>query len=76
MTSSGVHPGHRIDLCAKERGCAEVFLWALPQVLRDGLTIFGEEPAVSGWNAMAYEGRDTILRVVAAMPGEHADEPP
>jgi uncharacterized protein (TIGR02217 family) len=27
---------------AQDRGCAEVFLWALPQVLRDGLTIFGE----------------------------------
>jgi uncharacterized protein (TIGR02217 family) len=27
---------------AQERGVAEVFLWALPQVLRDGLTVFGE----------------------------------
>ena len=27
---------------AQARGVAEVFLWALPQVLRDGLTIFGE----------------------------------
>jgi uncharacterized protein (TIGR02217 family) len=26
---------------ANDRGCAEVFVWALPQVLRDGLTIFG-----------------------------------
>ena len=31
---------------AVKRGCAEVFLWALPQVLRDGLTIFGKEQAV------------------------------
>lgn len=27
---------------AHERGITEVFLWALPQVLRDGLTLFGE----------------------------------
>lgn len=27
---------------AQERGIGEVFLWALPQVLRDGLTLFGE----------------------------------
>ncbi|HUG46430.1 MAG TPA: DUF2460 domain-containing protein [Sphingomicrobium sp.] len=27
---------------AQERGVAEVFLWALPQVLRDGLAVFGE----------------------------------
>jgi uncharacterized protein (TIGR02217 family) len=27
---------------ARDRGVAEVFLWALPQVLRDGLTLFGE----------------------------------
>ena len=27
---------------AQDRGVAEVFLWALPQVLRDGLTLFGE----------------------------------
>ena len=31
---------------ARARGCAASFLWALPQVLRDGLTIFGEEPPV------------------------------
>ena len=31
---------------AVKRGCAEVFLWALPQVLRDGLTIFGKEQPV------------------------------
>jgi uncharacterized protein (TIGR02217 family) len=27
---------------AQDRGVAQVFLWALPQVLRDGLTLFGE----------------------------------
>jgi uncharacterized protein (TIGR02217 family) len=27
---------------AQDRGVAEVFLWALPQALRDGLTLFGE----------------------------------
>jgi uncharacterized protein (TIGR02217 family) len=27
---------------ARGRGISEVFLWALPQVLRDGLTLFGE----------------------------------
>lgn len=27
---------------AQARGISEVFLWALPQVLRDGLTLFGE----------------------------------
>jgi uncharacterized protein (TIGR02217 family) len=32
---------------AQGRGTAEVFLWALPQVVRDGLTIFGKEQAVT-----------------------------
>jgi uncharacterized protein (TIGR02217 family) len=32
---------------AQRRGCAEVFVWALPQVFRDGLTLFGEEQAVT-----------------------------
>ncbi len=35
---------------ATERGAAEVFLWALPQVLRDGLTIFGEESDVQAFD--------------------------
>jgi uncharacterized protein (TIGR02217 family) len=34
-------------LDARRRGCAEVFIWALPQVMRDGLTLFGEEEAVT-----------------------------
>jgi uncharacterized protein (TIGR02217 family) len=29
---------------AKRTGVAESFIWALPQVLRDNLTLFGEEP--------------------------------
>lgn len=29
-------------LDAQDRGIAEIFLWALPQILRDGLTLFGE----------------------------------
>ena len=32
---------------AQNLGVAEVFLWALPQVLRDGLTIFGELPVIA-----------------------------
>lgn len=32
---------------ARGRGFGEVFIWALPQLLRDGLTIFGEEDAVT-----------------------------
>ena len=32
---------------ARARMVAEVFLWALPQVIRDGLTIFGEKPVIA-----------------------------
>jgi len=39
---------------AQQRGCAEVFLWALPQVLRDGLTIFGEEQAVTPFDDVLF----------------------
>lgn len=39
---------------ARGRGCAEVFLWALPQVLRDGLTIFGEEQMVSPFEDVLF----------------------
>jgi uncharacterized protein (TIGR02217 family) len=39
---------------ARKRGCAEVFLWALPQVLRDGLTIFGEEQAVQPFDDVIF----------------------
>jgi uncharacterized protein (TIGR02217 family) len=39
---------------ATARGCAEVFLWALPQVLRDGLTIFGEEQAVTPFDDVLF----------------------
>ena len=41
-------------LDAQRRGCAEVFLWALPQVLRDGLTIFGEEQAVTPFDDVLF----------------------
>jgi uncharacterized protein (TIGR02217 family) len=39
---------------ARARDCAEVFLWALPQVLRDGLTIFGEEQAVAPFDDVTF----------------------
>jgi uncharacterized protein (TIGR02217 family) len=41
-------------LDAEKRGCAEVFLWALPQVLRDGLTIFGKEKAVAPFDDVPF----------------------
>lgn len=31
---------------ARSRGVGEVFLWALPQVVRDGLTLFGESDVI------------------------------
>lgn len=31
---------------AQRRGVAETFVWALPQIVRDGLTIFGETPVI------------------------------
>jgi len=39
---------------ARDRGCAEVFLWALPQVFRDGLTLFGEEEAVTPFEDVLF----------------------
>lgn len=41
-------------VAGRKRGCAEVFLWALPQVLRDGLTIFGEEGAVTPFEDVLF----------------------
>jgi uncharacterized protein (TIGR02217 family) len=41
-------------LDARSRGCAEVFVWALPQVLRDGLTLFGEEEAVTPFDDVLF----------------------
>lgn len=38
---------------ARERGVAEVFLWALPQVLREGLTLFGE-PVVTPFDDVNF----------------------
>jgi uncharacterized protein (TIGR02217 family) len=39
---------------ARARGTAEVFLWALPQVLRDGLTLFGEESDVQAFDDVLF----------------------
>jgi uncharacterized protein (TIGR02217 family) len=39
---------------AQKRGCGNVFLWALPQVLRDGLTIFGEERLVTPFDDVDF----------------------
>jgi uncharacterized protein (TIGR02217 family) len=39
---------------ARARGCVEVFVWALPQVLRDGLTLFGEEAAVTPFDDVLF----------------------
>jgi uncharacterized protein (TIGR02217 family) len=36
------------------RGCAEAFIWALPQVVRDGLTLFGEEAAVAPFEDVLF----------------------
>ena len=41
-------------LDARDRGTAEVFLWALPQVLRDGLTLFGKEQAVTPFDDVSF----------------------
>jgi uncharacterized protein (TIGR02217 family) len=40
-------------LDARSRGVAETFLWALPQVLRDGLTLFGD-PAVNPFDDVSF----------------------
>ena len=39
---------------SEQRGCAEVFIWALPQVLRDGLTLFGKEQAVTPFDDVQF----------------------
>ncbi len=41
-------------LDAQARGVAEVFLWALPQVLRDGATLFGEEQPVTPFDDVSF----------------------
>src|SRR5205085_148143 len=41
-------------LQAQARGCSEVFVWALPQMLRDGLTLFGEELAVAPFDDILF----------------------
>lgn len=39
---------------ARGRGRAEAFVWALPQILRDGLTIFGEEQDVTPFEDVLF----------------------
>ncbi|HVL77822.1 MAG TPA: DUF2460 domain-containing protein, partial [Sphingomicrobium sp.] len=39
---------------ARQRGVAEVLVWALPQVLRDGLTVFGEEQPVTPFDDVLF----------------------
>lgn len=39
---------------ARQRGTDQVFLWALPQVLRDGLTIFGKEQLVEPFDDVSF----------------------
>jgi len=39
---------------ALERGTSEVFVWALPQVLRDGFTFFGGEAALDAFEDVQF----------------------
>lgn len=39
---------------ARERGVAETYVWALPQVMRDGYVHFDEEKAVQAFDDIAY----------------------
>lgn len=39
---------------ARALGVSEVFLWALPQILRDNLTIFGEEPELNPFDDVLF----------------------
>jgi len=39
---------------ARALGVAETFIWALPQVLRDNLTIFGEEPELTPFDDVLF----------------------
>jgi uncharacterized protein (TIGR02217 family) len=41
-------------MSAVRRGVSEVFLWALPQVLRDGLTLFGKEQPVTPFDDVSF----------------------
>jgi len=51
VTSADERPAWRNIVAAAvdagDRGVSEVFLWALPQVVRDGLTTFGETPVIA-----------------------------
>ena len=49
---------------ARIRGVAETFIWALPQVLRDGFTIFGEEQEMEAFDDVRFPvalGRDATV---------------
>lgn len=39
---------------ARRRGVAQTFIWALPQVVRDGLTLFGEEETVQPFDDVTF----------------------
>lgn len=39
---------------AEERGVGQVFLWALPQILRDGVTLFGGDDEVRAFNDVSF----------------------
>ena len=39
---------------ARRAGFAETFIWALPQLLRDGVTLFGEEEPVDEYDDVAF----------------------
>lgn len=39
---------------ARQRGVASVFVWALPQVLRDGITLFGGEDDVDAFDEVDF----------------------
>jgi uncharacterized protein (TIGR02217 family) len=54
---------------ARERGVAEVFVWALPQVLRDGFTWFDEEKDVDAFADVSFPleiGREASVEAVTS----------
>jgi uncharacterized protein (TIGR02217 family) len=49
---------------ARQRGVAETFVWALPQVLRDGFTMFGEEIEMEAFDDVRFPvavGREAMV---------------
>jgi uncharacterized protein (TIGR02217 family) len=54
---------------ARVRGVAEVFVWALPQVLRDGFTWFDEEERVDTFSDVSFPlpvGREASVETVTS----------